>query len=416
MEKKKDNDSFAQDELIEEDANIIDYFIDENYRAFRVSPSGELIPTDKILRDGEVIEKAFAEASETYAQDAKDAATQENGEPGKFIYAYNRQKQILLLSAKGEMKTVEQIKEDTEEIKRQIEVMKRIADNFLKAQGEMENLFFADGGGCLKVAKGFLVSYRSYKFGDKIKRPNDNPLTREDLAQDIQSLTEGDDIEDMLATVGLLDMNRGREEMIWLPSQDLEDKGVKPKKHQHEPITIYALSDAYEAAKDGKKSETRFRSVSKESYELSCKVVSLVDSCIREMECSQDSLERRCAQALKLEFIDYETMDKVVTESVMDETGKEQQRKKTISITYEEKGKMLGVSRRTFITHKNKGIEFFAKRCFNKMMAQQEDYEHALNIILSKREIKVVDNVNKNKNRGAEPQAMKAGEITFLDD
>lgn len=153
MEKKKDNDSFAYDELIEEDANIIDYFIDENYRVFRISSSGELIPTYKILRDGEIIEKAFGEASEATSQDIKNAAAQENGEPGKFIYAYNRQKQILLLSTKGEMKTVEQIKEDTEEIKCQIEVMKRIAGNFLKAQGEMENLFFADGGGVLKSSK-----------------------------------------------------------------------------------------------------------------------------------------------------------------------------------------------------------------------------------------------------------------------
>lgn len=263
------------------------------------------------------------------------------------------------------------------------------------------------GGGCIpyKVAKGFLVLYRSYKYGCNIRKVNDNPLTKEVFYQNRNALkrageTDLEATEDMLATVGLIKRDQRKHEMMFgLPSQQ----------DCYHPVMISDLTSIYDDAfcgeiqNFGKISENVFRAVSRDRLADASKIVKLIDECILEMQKSSKIIEQKCAEVLKLEYLDFETMDKLVEEVTYDKEGNKILRKVRKSATYDEKSKLCGRARRTYISQLEKGIQFFGKRLFFKMLEDKEQYGYALRLFAAKELPKELEDANKKKDRGAAP-------------
>ena len=192
------------------------------------------------------------------------------------------------------------------------------------------------------------------------------------------ALNEYDDITDMLKTAGLHERTATEEElMLGLPSQS------------QGPVTIEGMNAAFAAARKGKKSETKFKTVSNKFYKYAEIMVGLVEVCVEEMERSAKKQERRCADVLRCEFISYETMD-----TIENNTRK--------ILTYEDKAKHLGIPRRTYINRKDQGIEFFAERFFLKLKENKEDFQEAISMITTKEKRKVIEEFSKSKARGRE--------------
>ena len=283
-----------------------------------------------------------------------------------------------------------------EEAKERLAKTKELVSAFQEAEAKAlceESTLFCPGSGAYRVAESFLRCYRSLKFGEERKRRQQKMLTQDDFFANCDALKEDEELEDMYRTVGLLAREASVEErMVRLPSQKESEKVQGDR-----PVSILELTQA----RSEKKSETKFRSVRKDDYERAASIVRLIDTCMEKMRLSKDGMTRKCAEVLDIEYLRYDTMDCLDAKK---------------DLTYEDKAKLLGIARSTYIARKDKGVELFARLCVLQMQKSQKEFGLAVALILSEKPCAGVQAFTKPKNRGANIAEEKESELTILED
>lgn len=386
-----------ENNLKSESPITIDYYIDEDNQIFLVTDDG-LISIEAFVRDAdqlcELMQRIRRLQEESHISDAPEQKV-----PGKLLYAYTSTGEIAMVGKRKALITAQQLAADRDEILQKTEGYRSILRAYYAAKEENDSLFSSNEEGFMDFAKSLLSSYRAYKYGDYVKTERKNKLTQEDLRKNIEALNEDDTVEDMLTSVGLLGKASEPEDMmVWLPSQDLSLKSW----NDPDRISVSSLVDIYAAAAGGKKAETRFSRIGPQSFALANKLVSLIEASILLMEKSQNLQESKCAKVLIAEYINFETMD------TLDENGNRS------AMTYEDLAKELGISRRTYINQKEQGISFFARRCFDLMLENRQEYDNTLQLIMSKENRQKLKKNIKKKNRGADLPRKES--ITILED
>lgn len=385
------------EKLVSEGSMSIDYYIDEENQIFLVTDDG-LISIEAFVRDADQLCELMQRIRKLQEECRVSDAPNQNV-PGKLLYAYTSTGEIAMVGKRKALITAKQLAEEKEEILQKTEDYRSILRAYYAAKEENDSLFSSNEEGFMDFAKSLLSSYRAYKYGDYVKTERKSKLTQEDLRQNLKALNEDDIVEDMLTSVGLLGKASEPEDMmVWLPSQDLSSALW----NDPDRISVTSLVDIYAAAAEGKKSETRFNRIGPKSFVLADKLVTLIETAILLMEKSQNLQESKCAKVLIAEYIDFNTMD------VIDENGTRS------AMTYEDLAKELGISRRTYINQKEQGISFFARRCFDLMLENRQEYDNTLQLIMSKENRQKLKKNIKKKNRGADLPRKES--ITILED
>lgn len=385
------------EKLVSEGSMSIDYYIDEENQIFLVTDDG-LISIEAFVRDADQLCELMQRIRKLQEECRVSDAPNQNV-PGKLLYAYTSTGEIAMVGKRKALITAKQLAEEKEEILQKTEDYRSILRAYYAAKEENDSLFSSNEEGFMDFAKSLLSSYRAYKYGDYVKTERKSKLTQEDLRQNLKALNEDDIVEDMLTSVGLLGKASEPEDMmVWLPSQDLSSALW----NDPDRISVTSLVDIYAAAAEGKKSETRFNRIGPKSFVLADKLVTLIETAILLMEKSQNLQESKCAKVLIAEYIDFNTMD------VIDENGTRS------AMTYEDLAKELGISRRTYINQKEQGISFFARRCFDLMLENRQEYDKTLQLIMSKENRQKLKKNIKKKNRGADLPRKES--ITILED
>ena len=385
------------EKLVSEGSMSIDYYIDEENQIFLVTDDG-LISIEAFIRDADQLCELMQRIRKLQEECRVSDAPNQNV-PGKLLYAYTSTGEIAMVGKRKALITAKQLAEEKEEILQKTEDYRSILRAYYAAKEENDSLFSSNEEGFMDFAKSLLSSYRAYKYGDYVKTERKSKLTQEDLRQNLKALNEDDIVEDMLTSVGLLGKASEPEDMmVWLPSQDLSSALW----NDPDRISVTSLVDIYAAAAEGKKSETRFNRIGPKSFVLADKLVTLIETAILLMEKSQNLQESKCAKVLIAEYIDFNTMD------VIDENGTRS------AMTYEDLAKELGISRRTYINQKEQGISFFARRCFDLMLENRQEYDNTLQLIMSKENRQKLKKNIKKKNRGADLPRKES--ITILED
>lgn len=385
------------EKLVSEGSMSIDYYIDEENQIFLVTDDG-LISIEAFVRDADQLCELMQRIRNLQEECRISDAPNQNV-PGKLLYAYTSTGEIAMVGKRKTLITAKQLAEEKEEILQKTEDYRSILRAYYAAKEENDSLFSSNEEGFMDFAKSLLSSYRAYKYGDYVKTERKSKLTQEDLRQNLKALNEDDIVEDMLTSVGLLGKASEPEDMmVWLPSQDLSSALW----NDPDRISVTSLVDIYAAAAEGKKSETRFNRIGPKSFVLADKLVTLIETAIMLMEKSQILQESKCAKVLIAEYIDFNTMD------IIDENGTRS------AMTYEDLAKELGISRRTYINQKEQGISFFARRCFDLMLENRQEYDNTLQLIMSKENRQKLKKNIKKKNRGADLPRKES--ITILED